>query len=72
MIMELKFDSSKPGDDDDFKLAMHGTDFYLVLWDLDQFLRNEIKYQNKNEYQPIRDKLHELMQERNVTLDMVA
>lgn len=69
MIAKLEFDL--PEDQDDFKFAIHGRDFYSVLWELDLFLRSEIKYQNKD-YQTIRDKLNELMNDNNLTFDMVS
>jgi hypothetical protein len=48
-------------------------DWALTLWDLDQYLRNQLKYHDVGEdYQVIRDKLHELLEERQLSLDMVT
>lgn len=69
MTSELKF--NLPEDQDDFTLCIHGKDFYSVLWDLDQFLRESIKYNNKDELQPVRDKLYQLMEESNLSFTMV-
>lgn len=41
--------------------ALRGIEWELVAWDLDQWLRSEIKYQDKNELQSARDKLWELI-----------
>lgn len=60
-----------PDDQDDFILALHGKDFWVVLFEFDQWLRNEIKYKDKD-YQPVRDMLYELMGTYNVNLDMVS
>ena len=44
----------------------------LTLWELDQYLRNQLKYHDGSEdLQVVRDKLHELLEERNLSLDMV-
>jgi hypothetical protein len=50
-----------------------------VLWDLDQSLRSKTKYapddlpQDKYDaYQEVRDELHELLTNHNVSLDMVS
>jgi len=56
----------------EYALAYHGSDFYSCLSDLDEWLRNEIKHGDKHELQPARDKLHEIMESRSVSLDMVS
>lgn len=38
----LKF--TLPEEQDDFELANSGGKFYTVLWELDQYLRNKVKY----------------------------
>lgn len=58
-----------PEDKHDLTYAMKGLDLYLSLWDMDQWLRGEIKYQGRNELQEVRDKLYELMRDRNVNFD---
>lgn len=64
----LKF--NLPEEQSEYYLATKGFDSFYSLWDFDQWLRNEIKYQDK-EYQEIRDKLHEIMGERKVNFDEV-
>lgn len=58
-------------DKKEFEYAFHGIDFLLCLWDMDQWLRSEIKYSQKEEYQPVRDQLWEIMQHHGVNLDML-
>lgn len=62
---------SLPEDQNDLTLATNAQKYFLVLWDLDQHLRNAIKYEQKEEYQPIREKLYELMGSHYVDLDEV-
>jgi hypothetical protein len=38
----LKF--NLPEEQDEFELANSGGKFYTVLWELDQYLRNKVKY----------------------------
>ena len=38
----LKF--NLPEEQDEFELANNGGKFYTVLWELDQYLRNKVKY----------------------------
>ena len=48
---------------------MKATSYLIALWDLDQWLRSEIKYSNKNEYQPVRDELYNILQNNGISLD---
>ncbi len=65
-------------DKDDFLCMAHGDDFLLTLWDMDQWLRGKIKY-NYDEFtseqvealQKAREQLWELLDERNLSLDML-
>ena len=73
-ILEFK----QPDDQQEYIVANNGENFWRVLYELDQELRAKTKYasddlpQDKYDtYQEIRDKLHELMTENNVSLDMV-
>ena len=68
-----------PDDQQEFDLATSGLKFWSVLWELDQDLRAKTKYapddlpQDKYDaYEEIRDKLHELMSESNISFDMVS
>ena len=60
-----------PEEADDFELAVKGRDFMLTLWDLDQWLRNELKHGNLSgekyeSYDKIRTMLHDLMADYKV------
>ena len=48
---------------------MKATTYLIALWDMDQWLRSEIKYSNKNEYQPVRDELYNILENNGISLD---
>ncbi len=68
----------KTKDETEFLYAFHGLDFLLVLWNLDQSLRNKIKYsQDLNEevktgLQMARTELYEILESKNLSLDMLS
>lgn len=62
----LKFDLSNPDDAADHKMAVAARDLATALWDLDQWLRSEIKYRDQAALQPARTKLNEILTEKNL------
>jgi hypothetical protein len=61
-------------DDQDAKAIVKWRDYYLVLWDLDQELRNIIKYGGSNikdvtPYEDMRESLYNAMDNYGVSLD---
>jgi len=76
--MKAILEFNLPDDQQEYDLANNGLNFWRILYELDQELRAKTKYapddlpQDKYDaYQEIRDKLHELMRECHVDLDMV-
>jgi hypothetical protein len=74
--MKATLEFNLPDDQDDFKLATNGINWYLVCWELDQELRAKTKYapdslpQDKYDaYQEIRDMLREYMSNRDISFD---
>lgn len=67
----LEFDSDE--ERDDARTALDAYKWKGAVWDLDQHLRNKVKYCPDNEdpeaYQAIRDKLRELLEDYNLNLD---
>jgi len=69
----LEFDSFEEKDDID--MAINGYKYRLALWDLDQHLRSETKYNDKLDdktyeaYDNVRNKIREIMHENNITFD---
>ncbi len=59
-------------------IALHGIDFLCSLWDLDQWLRDQVKYNPEKRsgkeldaLDKVRDQLREIMEYYNVNLEMV-
>jgi len=70
----LEFDLNE--DQYEFEQAVNASKYRSVLWDLDQFLRNITKYPSDDmkedqltPYYALREELHKLMDEYNITLD---
>lgn len=60
-----------PEETEEHKMALDGMKYSIVLHDLDNYLRNKLKYEDLSElqneiYQEIRDKLYELSNEEGV------
>lgn len=66
----LKFDLSEWEDIESFKMHNQAYDLYIAISDFDQWLRNEIKYQNNEEAQKCRDKLKDFL--GDVSLDILS
>jgi hypothetical protein len=62
-------------DENDLLTAINGYKFKLALWQVDQFLRSEMKYNDKltsEQYdyaEMLRNKLHEFINDFNLTLE---
>lgn len=73
----LKF--NLPEDRDYFTLATNASKMWSILWELDQDLRSKVKYapDGSNEdkleaYQEIREMLHDMMRNEDISFDMVS
>ena len=70
MTATLTFD-----EEDDLLTALQGYKYKLALWDLDQFLRGEMKYndiltaEEYNYAELLREKLHEILNDYHIALD---
>lgn len=67
-ILEFNY----PEDESEFALHNAGPDMAIVLTDMDNYLRAKVKYEDLPEdqhkiYQEIREKLRDLMNEREVS-----
>ncbi len=72
----ITYDLDLPEDHDEFELANNARNYYSVIWELDQYLRNSIKYAsdempqaNIDTFQLVRDELWQLLEEKNLNLD---
>jgi hypothetical protein len=73
----IKFNLKKEAND--FKLSVNAKEIMSVLWEVDQELRNKIKYPSDNTSQEtidalisIRDFLRESMSDNNINFDMYS
>ena len=68
----LKF---KEDEFEDARTALDGWKWKMAMWDLDQHLRSEIKYNEKlsaetdRAYQAVRDKIREILDEYNLNIE---
>lgn len=78
--MKAVLEFNLPEDQDDFELATKGSKWYGVVWNMDQWLRQQYKYMPDEEYSEdrynayveAREKLFVLMQENGISLDNVS
>jgi len=57
---------------DGWELYAKGLNWALVAWDMDQWLRKEIKYGDHEEYEPVREMLHTICALNGVDLDDIG
>ena len=67
--MKATLEFNLPEDRDDFNYATFGFNYYMALVEMDQWLRTEYKYNDKEEMYEVREKLREIILENNVKLD---
>ena len=60
---------------EDARTALDGWKWKMAMWDLDQHLRNELKYNEKlsaetdEAYQAIREKIREILNDSNLNIE---
>ena len=60
---------------EDARTALDGWKWKMVMWDLDQYLRAELKYNEKlsaetdRAYQAVRDKIWEILNDDNLNIE---
>lgn len=75
--MKATLEFNLPEDKVDFNLATKGSDWWHVCWQMDQYLRKELKYNDDRSFeelkllQVVRDELNRFMIENNVNFDEV-
>ena len=73
----LEFDLSNSEDIQDYKRANKALDMAIALWDIDQYLRAQTKYNEEltqDAYDALataRDKFYEILNERNINMDEI-
>jgi hypothetical protein len=73
---ELTIKYQLPEEENDFRYANNGVNYLLALWDFDQYLRSQTKYNGDaytdGEYkllETVRDELRRCLAQRNVSVD---
>ena len=69
--MKATLEFNLPEDSSEFEIAARSMNWALVVWDLDSFLRNRIKYDDKEELQEVRDYLTFLLNDKNLSLETI-
>lgn len=74
--MKAILEFNLPEDRNEHEIAIHAMDFALTCWDLDQQLRNWLKYGNKfntadEALEATRETLNEILNQHNVNLNMI-
>ena len=66
--MKAILEFNLPEDKEEFDAASKGMDWALLVWDIDQFIRNKIKYEQDKDgiLQLVRDRLHFNMEEKGL------
>ena len=75
-IMKAILEFNLPDDQSDFELATNGYKWSVVAWELDQWLRSQIKYAPEDmsqevydAFQQCRDKLHEIKEDYSLKFE---
>ena len=69
--MEVILKFNLPEDEEQFNVANKGMDWALLAWDIDQLLRNKLKYSDllpntRAELEEIRDTLNKMLVDRGL------
>ena len=73
--MEATLKFNLPEEQTEFESATNGWKWSVAIWEFDQHLRSQIKYNDKlsececDTYQEIRDKLWEILKNKDLSLD---
>jgi hypothetical protein len=73
--MKAILEFNLPDDQDEFNFATRGSNYYIILWDIDQWLRSKMKYDDTltdgqyEAYEKTREELRDMMTSRGITFD---
>ena len=67
--MKATLEYNLPEDQDDFNHANNGFNYYMALVEMDEWLRTEYKYNDREELYEVREKLREIILENNVKIE---
>jgi hypothetical protein len=66
--MKATLEFNLPEDNEEFEIASKAMDWAILAWDIDQFIRNKIKYEQDREgvLQLVRNELNFQMEEKGL------
>jgi hypothetical protein len=67
--MKATLEFNLPEDQYDFNHANNGFNYYMALVEMDEWLRSEYKYNDKEEMYQVREKLREIISDNNVKIE---
>ena len=66
--MKAILEFNLPEDKENFDFANNGFNYYMALCEMDEWLRSEYKYNDKEEMYAVREKLNYFISENNVQI----
>ena len=66
--MKATLEFNLPEDQERFDFATNGFNYYMALCEMDEWLRSEYKYNDKEEMYAVREKLNYFISENNVQI----
>jgi hypothetical protein len=74
--MKAKLTFNLPDEESEFQDAINGNAYKAVIWEIDQYLRSELKHAELPEdvydkVQLIRDELHEIIQDNSISMEKI-
>ena len=66
--MKAILEFNLPEDQERFDFAINGFNYYMALCEMDEWLRSEYKYNDKEEMYAVREKLNYFISENNVQI----
>jgi hypothetical protein len=67
--MKATLEFNLPEEGEDFYYAINAFNYYHALYEMDQWLRSEYKYNGKEDMYEVREKLREIILENNVKIE---
>ena len=67
--MKATLEFNLPDDQEEFNHATNGFNYYMALVEMDEWLRAEYKYNDKEELYEVREKLREIISDNFVKIE---
>ncbi len=66
--MKAVLEFELPEDKERFDFANNGFNYYMALYEMDQWLRSEYKYNDNESMYKVREKLNQIINDNNVKI----